>query len=76
MAKDLTKKRYLTTGEVARAMGMSEDTIKRWCQDGRLPAERPGGSGTRWRIVVAALRERNPGVWEDLEEARGEKDVS
>ena len=28
----------LTTGDVAREMGVHEDTVRRWCTDGDLPA--------------------------------------
>jgi excisionase family DNA binding protein len=32
---------YLTTGEVAQLLSVSEQTIRRWIDSGEMPGERP-----------------------------------
>lgn len=56
----------LSVKEVAALLRVDETTVLRWCQTGYLPARRVGG---RWRIKVAALKERNPELWEECVEA-------
>lgn len=42
---------HLKTTEVAKRLGLSEDTIRRLCSDGYFPnAWRLGGKSTQWRI--------------------------
>lgn len=43
----------MTTREVAAALGVSVDTVTRWCRLGRLPATR---FGRDWRIDATALQ--------------------
>jgi excisionase family DNA binding protein len=54
---------YLTTGQVARALGVTTQTIHNWIRDGRLPAARLGGRTVVHRDSV--LR-----TLEELEKAR------
>lgn len=46
--------RYLTTGEVALALGVSETSVKRWIAGGQLPSRLIGGMR---RVTQEALRE-------------------
>ena len=39
----------LTVKQVARALGVSESSLKRWCDDGRVPAVRTAGGHRRLR---------------------------
>lgn len=54
----------LTTRQVARAIGVSESSLKRWCDDGRIPVVRTAGGHRRLPIsgVVAFLRESGHAV--------------
>ena len=70
---DMTAKRFLTAAEVARAIGVSKMTVARWCEQGKLPAKR-AVAGSTWRIDLRVIRERNIGLWEELEEARTNRD--
>ena len=58
--------RWLTTGQVGRRLGWSDDTVRRKCEDGTIKgAMRPPGQGRReWRIPQAWLEEalRHMGV--------------
>lgn len=52
---------YLTTGQAARKMGVSDDTVRRKILDGKIEAQRYDGG--HWRIPKAALiRYRTKGV--------------
>ena len=48
------EERQLSLSEVARVMGFSERTIRRWVKSGKLKAYKPGRD---YRISEAALRE-------------------
>lgn len=51
---------YLTVRQVAERVGVSTDTVARWCRQRRLPATKPGRD---WRIEpagVEALLGRGP----------------
>ena len=52
--------RYLTIGEVARAVGVSVDTIRRWSDKGLLPCTVLPGGHRRYRAedVNAILDQR------------------
>lgn len=65
---------YLTTAEVARRFRVSQQQVRRWCESGRIQAERtPGGT---WRIPAAQFqgkltfvpfeRKRKPKGWAGL----------
>lgn len=45
MAQDI---QLLTTGEVAQRLGVTDETVRRWCVSGKIPAV-PLPSG-RWKI--------------------------
>lgn len=47
--KTLASPAILTPTEVARLLGASPDSVRRWCEQGRIPGYRtPGG---HWRIA-------------------------
>ncbi|MGH3585604.1 MAG: MerR family DNA-binding transcriptional regulator [Pseudonocardia sp.] len=47
----MTVERLLTTGEVARELGLSARSIARWAQEGKLiPALYTPGGHPRWRL--------------------------
>lgn len=51
-------KDHLTTGQVARAMNVSPDTVRRWIGNGHLIASRMPGDGTpQFRIHVDRARQ-------------------
>jgi excisionase family DNA binding protein len=51
----MTTERRVYLGEAARRLGVSIWTARRWAEQRRLPACRPGGPGTRWQVDVAEL---------------------
>ena len=56
--------RYITTGDAARALGISSATLTRWAAAGIVtPAERTAGGHFRWDMTSlrAQLRRRNLG---------------
>jgi DNA-binding transcriptional MerR regulator len=56
--------RYITTGDAARALGISSATLTRWTAAGIVtPAERTAGGHFRWDMTSlrAQLRRRNIG---------------
>ena len=56
--------RYITTGDAARALGISSATLTRWTAAGIVtPAERTAGGHFRWDMTSlrAQLRRRNLG---------------
>lgn len=60
-----TRGRRLTSKEVARVLGVSEASVKRWADSGLLPMERTAGGHRRFRPEdVAAVRRTGPTVGE------------
>lgn len=51
-------KQLLTTKQVARALGVSESSLKRWCDQGRVPCTRTEGGHRRLPLdgVIAFIR--------------------
>ncbi|RYH06627.1 helix-turn-helix domain-containing protein [Tropicimonas sp. IMCC6043] len=45
--------KYLTVKEVAAIFRINTKTVRRWIEDGKLPATKPGG---HWRIARSDLR--------------------
>lgn len=46
---------WLTPADVGRLLGASPDSVRRWCEQGRLPGQRtPGG---HWRIARRDLEQ-------------------
>jgi capsular exopolysaccharide synthesis family protein len=43
---------YISLGELASVLGVRRDTIQRWCEEGRLPAEK---QGLRWWVRTDRL---------------------
>jgi len=50
----------LTTGEAADLLGVSSETIRRWCKKGILPFNQPAVEKRLRRADVLALMEKNP----------------
>ena len=50
----MTINEMLTTMEVAELLRVSEQTVRRWCADGTLPALK---LGRRWRVSRGRLDE-------------------
>lgn len=48
---------YLTTGQAARYLGVSTETVRRWLEDGRLDGFRTSG-GHRLISRASVLREQ------------------
>ena len=50
---------HLSPKQVARAIGVSESSLKRWCDSGRIPTSRTAGGHRRLRVadVVRFVRE-------------------
>ena len=55
--KDFVGRKTLTSKQAARLLGVSEASVKRWAEDGLLPAEKTAGGHRRFRPEdVAAFR--------------------
>ncbi|MCS7239216.1 MAG: MerR family DNA-binding transcriptional regulator [Thermoguttaceae bacterium] len=59
---------FVTPRQLAQATGLSESTIKRWCDRGLLPSQRTPGGHRRLKLaeVVAILRSRSVPVVDAL----------
>ncbi|MBK6463401.1 MAG: helix-turn-helix domain-containing protein [Myxococcales bacterium] len=59
-----TFKEELSPREVAKALGVSESAVKRWCDDGLLPFERTPGGHRRVpsHAVLRFAREHGRGI--------------
>ena len=53
----LDREKWYTTGEVAAAVGVHEETVRRWIRAGRLPAKRQF-VGNVYRVKGADVLER------------------
>lgn len=66
LVKERTIKEYYSTKEVAELLGKAEFTVREWCRNGRIWAEkRPCGRGNskEWMISYEELtRVRNEGL--------------
>lgn len=54
----------MSAAHVAGGLGVTPDTVTRWCREGRIPAVKPGRD---WRIPASVvddlLAERPPSLW-------------
>lgn len=53
----MDSERLLSVAEVARRLDVSEETVRRWLREGRLPGYRLGGGRSGWRISESDLAE-------------------
>ena len=54
------KMRHLSAGQAADVLGVSRQTVARWCEQGTLAAHRTAGGPRRrgqWRILPSAVAE-------------------
>lgn len=68
---------WVTTGEVARAAGVSEATIHRWGRQGVLPAHKVHSGGIRGRVAMWPAEAPRQAVWvlAQLEALRSWEDI-
>lgn len=59
---NITSDRWLTSKEVAKLLGVSEASIKRWADSGLLPPEKTAGGHRRFRPEDVAIFQRNKGL--------------
>jgi transposase len=69
-----TVKDYYTTAEIAEFLGKSEFTVREWCRNGRVNAEKRAcgrGATQEWIVSAAELeRIRNEGLLPDTNRYR------
>ena len=68
---------WVTTGDVARAAGVSEATIHRWAKLGVLPPHRVHSGGARGRVAMWPADAPKQAVWvlKQLEALRSWEDI-
>lgn len=71
-----TSHSVLTTAQFADAVGVSESSVKRWIDDGRIAASRTAGGHRRVRVEEAARYIRAAGLALDRPERLGLPDLS
>lgn len=49
---------YYTVEEVARILGVDEETVRRWCRQGKIPGVKR--FGREYRIPKASIDPQNP----------------
>jgi len=57
----------LTVEQIAAGAGVSERSVRRWCESGAIPARKIAGE---WRVKPAILAMRMPDLWEEYAESR------
>ncbi len=71
MTKDILKKRFLTTGDIAELCGVNFRTVIRWIENGLIKAHQlPGGRGdnrVQPKDFVEFLRDNNMPIPEEFE---------
>ncbi len=74
---DRTSGDWVTTGDVARAVGVSEATIHRWGRQGVLPAHKVHSAGARGRVAMWPAEAPKQAVWvqAQLEALRSWEDI-
>lgn len=60
--RSVMDEQYLDAAEVARALGVSPDTVTRWCRQGRIEAVKPGRDWRIPRSALASLGRRHQGT--------------
>ena len=68
---------WVTTGDVARAAGVSEATIHRWGRQGVLPLHKVHSAGARGRVAMWPAYAPKQAVWvlAQLEALRSWEDI-
>jgi excisionase family DNA binding protein len=52
------KPQYYTVGDVARILGVDEETVRRWCRLGKIPGVKR--FGREYRIPRISIDPQNP----------------
>ena len=61
---------WVTTGEVARALGYHPNTVREWCETGRIAGAQRPVPGAQWRIPRTWLDERLEAVRRAIQPVR------
>jgi excisionase family DNA binding protein len=69
MSTPVHSRRYLSVKEAAEQLSVSERTVRRLVDAGRVPAVRVGGPGSAIRLPVGELERW---LWTDLDESEGD----
>ena len=56
---------YYTVEEVARILGVDDETVRRWCRQGKIPGVKR--FGREYRIPKSSIDPQNPPQREDKE---------
>ena len=48
--KDIQNQAYMGTKEASKICGFSQNTISRWCKEGKIEGAEQDANGSPWRI--------------------------